>query len=110
MLQPRPNITQLPAVNHGGINYPELQKLGIAPAEVLDFSVCTNPCGPPDGLKEALATTDWEHYPDSASTALKTRLAKKLGVSTSNLITGSGSTELFRLAATAYLFLAMLLW
>lgn len=103
MLRPRWNIAQLPAAKHGGINYPELLKLGISPAEVLDFSVCTNPCGPPGGLKEALATTDWEHYPDSESTVLKTRLAEKLDVSTTNLIIGSGSTELFRLVATAYL-------
>jgi histidinol-phosphate aminotransferase len=103
MLRPKRYIERLSPARHGGIDYPEIQKLGISPEEVLDFSVCTNPCGPPDGLEKSLTETNWERYPDSESTELKARLAEKLGVAVTNLIVGSGSTELFRLVTTAYL-------
>jgi len=102
MLRPKPNIDKLVPTTHGGINYPELEKLGISPEDVLDFSVSTNPFGPPPGIKEALAQASIERYPDSEATELGQSLARKLNVALGNLIIGSGSTELIRLVTTAY--------
>jgi histidinol-phosphate aminotransferase len=87
---------------HGGINYLELEKLGISPEDVLDFSVSTNPFGPPLGTKEALSQASIDCYPDSEATELGQSLARRLNIAPGNLIIGSGSTELIRLVSTAY--------
>jgi len=102
LLRPKPNIEKLTPGTHGGIDRAEIDRLGIPREDILDFSVSTNPFGPPPGIEEALSSASIEHYPDSESTELTQALASKLNVSPSNLIIGSGSTELIRLAATAY--------
>ncbi len=102
MLRPRPNIEKVPASYHGGPNFEELKKLGISPQDVLDFSVSTNPFGPPPGLMLAMKEASIDLYPDSTSSELRSHLANKLQVSPDNLIVGSGSTELIRLVSTAY--------
>ena len=102
MLQPRPHIRRLMPVVHGGINYPELEQLGFSPGEILDFSVSTNPFGPPPGLAEAMFQASIERYPDSESTELKACLSGQLGLAPENILAGSGTTEIIRLAALAY--------
>jgi len=102
MLRPKPNIDKLVPTTHGGINYFELEKLGISPEDVLDFSVSTNPFGPPPGIKEVLSQSSIDRYPDSEATELGQSLARRLEIVPGNLIIGSGSTELIRLVATAY--------
>lgn len=102
MLRPKPNIAKLLPATHGGINYLEFARLGIAPEDVLDFSVSTNPFGPPAGTKEALSQAAIDLYPDSDAAELTQLLAGKLKVAPGNLIIGGGSTELIRLVVTAY--------
>jgi len=65
--------------------------------------VSTNPAGPPKGISRAISRAILDKYPDSNSTLLKTRLAESRRVGIENVIAGSGSTELIRLAAVAYL-------
>jgi histidinol-phosphate aminotransferase len=103
VLRPKPNIERLKPVLHGGINYAELKKLGLSPEAVIDFSVSTNPFGPPPGLAQEICKAPIEDYPDSESTELIAVLSKKLQLSPENLVAGSGSTELIRLVAAAYL-------
>jgi histidinol-phosphate aminotransferase len=103
LLRHRQIIDKLTPSIHGGIDYTELKSLGISPEAVIDFSVSINPFGSPPGVKEALASTSIECYPDSETGELKKLLAEKLGISRNNLIIGSGSTELIRLIAAAYL-------
>ncbi len=103
MLQPRPHIEKLIPGRHGGIDYLEIKKLGILPEDVLDFSVSTNPFGPPPGIQEAISRASIDSYPDSEATELRLLLAGKLNISPENILIGSGSTELIRLVATAYL-------
>ncbi len=102
MLRPRAGIESLVPTSHGGINYAELEKFDIPPGEVLDFSVSTNPYGPPPGIEKVLIQTAVDSYPDSESSEFKLLLSKKLKVSPDNLLIGSGSTELIRLVVTAY--------
>ncbi len=102
MLQPKPNIDKLMPATHGGINYLELEKLGISPEDVLDFSVSTNPFGPPPGTKEAMSQALINDYPDSEATELRQSLAGRLNIAPGNIIIGSGSTELIRLVSSAY--------
>jgi histidinol-phosphate aminotransferase len=102
LLQPRPAINKVTPCTHGGIDYTELKKPDVSLESILDFSVSCNPLGPPPGIREALADTPIEHYPDSEAAELKHTLAAKLNTSPDKLIIGSGSTELIRLIATAY--------
>jgi histidinol-phosphate aminotransferase len=103
MLPAKQHIAALPAVIHGGINSAGLAKSGINPGNVLDFSTCCNPYGPPKQLRRAIWETNSSFYPDPNSTALVRALAEKLSIDPGKLIAGSGSTEIIRLAAAAYL-------
>ena len=101
-LRPKRAIAGLKNCVHGGINHAELKALGLAPNEILDFSVCTNPFMPPPGIKEKMSTIPVEQYPDSQATELRERLSESLGISPENILVGSGTTELIRLIALTY--------
>lgn len=101
-LPPRPEVDGMSICQHGGIDYTEMEELGIIPEEILDFSANLNPFGPPPGVRKALGEVDITHYPDSEATHLRRFLAEKLGVVPGNILVGSGSTELIRLVALAY--------
>ncbi len=101
-LLPRPEIRDVTPMPHGGIDYAEVEALGVAPQDILDFSTNLNPLGPPPGVMKMLSEVEISCYPDSEAYYLKHSLAEKLGVKMRNLLVGSGSTELIRLAALAY--------
>ena len=88
---------------HGGTNIAELRSLGLRPEDALDFSASINPLGAPHGVTQAMTGVDLAAYPDTECTALREALAAKLGVSTSQILVGNGSTELIHLTARAYL-------
>jgi histidinol-phosphate aminotransferase len=102
-LRPKKFIASLKTVPHGGLDAAEMERLGIDPAGVLDFSVSTNPFMPPPGVREILRSLPVERYPDSSSKLLRRKLAARLGVSPENIVAGNGTTELIRLLALAYL-------
>jgi histidinol-phosphate aminotransferase len=101
-LHPRPEIEGIETCSHGGPDYAELKRLGFEPSEVLDFSVSSNPFGPPPRIKEALSSAAIDRYPDSESMELKSALSESIGVSAENIIVGNGSMELIRLITLAY--------
>ena len=88
---------------HGGANIAELRSLGLRPEDVLDFSASINPLGAPPSVMRAMSDVDLAAYPDTECTALRESLAARLGVSTSRILVGNGSTELIHLTARAYL-------
>jgi len=98
-LHANPHIEGITQVEHGGAGYAGLKDAG----GVMDFSTCCNPYGPPAGVRGALRKTDIGTYPDPRSSELVKSLAEKLGIAATNIIAGSGSTEIIRLAALAYL-------
>jgi len=102
-LPPRDEIANLPPCPHGGIDHAELKALGLDTAQVLDFSVCTNPYPPPLDIEKIMDTIDISQYPDSAATDLREQLAETRGVSANNIIASSGTTELIRLITLTYL-------
>ncbi len=99
----KPEMREMTSCQHGGIDYSELEELGISPDEVLDFSANLNPFGPPPKVREILSKVDISRYPDSSATQLRRVLAEKLGVVPESIIVGNGSTEIIRLTALAYL-------
>ncbi len=49
-VQPREAVIDLGVGEHGGMDYAELEELGVSPDEVIDFSVVSNPLGTAPGL------------------------------------------------------------
>jgi len=101
-LRPRPEVDNLEACPHGGLNQAELKAMGLTPEAVLDFSVCTNPFMPPPGVKEVFDTIAVNRYPDSEATEFRQCLSQKLGVAPDNILVGNGAVELIRLIALTY--------
>lgn len=66
---------------------------------IIDFSANINPLGYPGDVRKVL----WEnfdeikHYPDIDCSALRSRIAQKIGHTDNEIIVGNGSTELFYL-------------
>jgi len=91
-----------PAI-HGALDFAELERLGIHPDNVLDFSVNSNPFGPPPQVWDAIRQTPLERYPDRESIALRRALSERLEVSPEQILIGNGTAELIQLAALAFL-------
>ena len=101
-IKPKPEIEKLDACPHGGPNYAELDALGLAPDEVIDFSVGSNPFSFPPEVRNVFDSVVIDRYPDSESTELRMCLSEKLCVPPDNILVGSGSMEIIRLIALTY--------
>lgn len=102
-LSPRPAVLDTAAASHGALDFRELERLGIDPDEVLDFSVNSNPYGPSPAVQAAMAEVPLERYPDRDSLALRRALAEQLSVSPEEIVVGNGTAELLWLLAFALL-------
>ena len=98
-----PRLAAPRPVQHGGPDYDELRALGVDPADLLDFSVNTNPAPIPDGLRQVIAEADVSTYPDSDSQRLREVAAEVYGVRPDQVMAGNGSSELIWLIALAFL-------
>ena len=98
-LRVNPHVDGIATVEHGGTGWAGLNDSD----GILDFSTCCNPYGPPPGVRRALRKTDISDYPDPHSRELVKSLSQSLDIAASNIISGSGSTEIIRLATQAYL-------
>ncbi len=99
----RPEIAALPEVAHGALDFGELERAGLRPQDVIDFSVNSNPFGPSPRVIEALRSVVPERYPDRACLALRRALAARHGLSIDNILIGNGASELIWLVALAWL-------
>lgn len=88
---------------HGAINVQELEQWNIAPEDVLDFSVNSNPFGPTPAVRAALATVQPDIYPDRDCWALRRALTAHLDVPIEQIVIGNGAAELLWLTAFAFL-------
>jgi histidinol-phosphate/aromatic aminotransferase/cobyric acid decarboxylase-like protein len=90
-----------PARVHGGPCVEELEPLGLAPEDVLDFSVSTNPYGPSPAVVAAIRAAALAAYPDPACTLARRRLAQHLAVPPARLALGNGAADLLWALARA---------
>ena len=102
-MRPRAELATLYPCPHGGLNYGELERMGLSPDDILDFSVSTNPFGPPPEVREALLGTPLDRYPDTEALSLRRKLSERLGVDEEEIIVGNGSVEILRLFSLAFL-------
>ena len=83
---------------HGALDYGELERLGLHPAEVLDFSVNANPYGPSPRVREAVINAAIDRYPDRACLELRRTILDYELTTTdlplSSIVCGNGTAEL----------------
>lgn len=101
-ISPRREVLDAPSVPHGAPDYEELEAWGLAPQDVIDFSVNGNPYGPPPGVREALEDVPLDRYPDRDALALRRALSERLDVSPQRIMAGNGTAELIWLIALAF--------
>src|SRR5436190_6237589 len=79
---------------HGGVDVDELRGLGLAPADVLDFSVNVNPYGPSAAIVRAVRAAAIDRYPDPTARAARQALARACAVDVAEIIVGNGAADL----------------
>src|SRR4030067_3223087 len=100
------NIKNLTPHMHGGNVWAVSKKFQIPLGKIMDFSVSTNPLGPPPKVLKAIRKNLWliGNYPDPDPEELKNLLAGQIGnAKTENITIGNGSVELIYLFAEAFL-------
>jgi histidinol-phosphate aminotransferase len=102
LLNPLSAIANPPSV-HGALDYEELERLGLKPDDVLDFSSNVNPYGPAEGVHEAIANVALDRYPDRKCLALQRSLGKFLDLPEDCVLPANGSSELIWLTALAFI-------
>ncbi len=94
-------------VVHGALDYGELERLGLDPGDIRDFSVNMNPYGPPPLVRQAIAQAAIDRYPDRECLQLRRIiLAYELGslpLSLDSILCGNGTAELIWAIARAFL-------
>lgn len=88
---------------HGALRVAELDRLGLDPAEVIDFSASISPLGPSPRVLRAVREVDLSAYPDPDCLRLRRALSRRLGVPEEGILVGNGSTELIHLLARSHL-------
>jgi len=100
--EPRPELRHIPDAIHGALDFAELDRLGLDPEAVLDFSMNGNPYGSSPLVREAMAQVPYDRYPDREVLALRRVLSTHLDVTSDQILVGNGSTELVWLVALAF--------
>ena len=102
----RPSVSTLPSAVHGARNYDELERFGLDPGEIVDFSSNCNPYGPHPSVLEAigaaLSASTLNRYPDRDCLALLSSISEAEGVPGQCLLPTNGASELIQLVATAF--------
>jgi len=92
---------------HGALDYEELERLGLSPEGICDFSVNSNPYGPSPRVQQALALVPVDRYPDRVCLGLRRVIqAYELGrvdLSLDAILCGNGTAELIWAVARAFL-------
>jgi histidinol-phosphate aminotransferase len=106
VLQSLPILSALPPVIHGAPDHSELARLGLNPAQVIDFSANSNPYGPHPSVLEAVAAAvnaeTLARYPDRDCLALRAAIAAAEKVAEVTVLPGNGTLEMIQLIALAF--------
>jgi histidinol-phosphate/aromatic aminotransferase/cobyric acid decarboxylase-like protein len=79
---------------HGGLTDAEGARLGVGPADVLDFSVNVNPYGPAPSVEAAIRAAPVSRYPDPEAAEVRRRVAAAVGRDPREVVIGSGAADL----------------
>jgi len=86
---------------HGGLDERALAARGIAPDDVVDFSVNINPYGPCASVVEAARSARLDRYPDPEAFAARSAWGAALGHDVARIAVGHGAADLFWAIARA---------
>ncbi|MEA4813035.1 MAG: histidinol-phosphate transaminase [Anaerolineaceae bacterium] len=86
---------------HGGLSPRELRRYGINPADLIDFSVNSNPFGPSPSVLNKINSVDISKYPDPEAFLAREALASACKTDADHLLLGNGTSELIWLCAQA---------
>lgn len=89
--------------SHGGPDQRELDRVGLNYADVLDFSVSTNPYGPAPQMLDAIRDASAARYPEPTAAPARHVLAEWLDVSEQGVVVGNGASDLLWAVARAFL-------
>ncbi|TWU15293.1 5,6-dimethylbenzimidazole synthase [Allorhodopirellula heiligendammensis] len=84
---------------HGGIDWDELRRQGIAPDTVLDLSSNLLRVDHPKAVQQAIESAAISPYPDRNSSVLRTAIAERHDVAQERVLVGNGCCELIHLLA-----------
>lgn len=98
MVKPRAVLAGLEVCEHGG------EHVATAAEQLIDFSVCLNPYGPPSFVFTAIDEAKGEigRYPDAECAALRENLAEKYGRAPREVLAGAGVSQLIPLVTLAF--------
>jgi histidinol-phosphate aminotransferase len=98
VVKPRAVLAGLNVCEHGG------ERVATAAKQLIDFSVCLNPYGPPSVVFTAIdeAVKEINRYPETECSALREDVAAKLGCAPQEVLAGAGVSELIQLVALAF--------
>jgi len=102
-ISPRRNILGLQECYHGSLDRYEMERMGMDPDSIIDFSANCNPLGPSEKVRAALNNVPLERYPDRQGTALRRALSELNDVPVDHIALGNGSVELIWAASLAFL-------
>lgn len=90
--------------SHGGNIGKAVEKYGLPPDKIIDFSASINPLGMPPGARMAVRKNldSIHHYPDPECKFLRNAISEYLKISPDNILTGNGSSEILSLIARAF--------
>jgi histidinol-phosphate/aromatic aminotransferase/cobyric acid decarboxylase-like protein len=91
---PSEPLSSRPARAHGGPIAEELQQLGFAGGDVLDFSVNVNPYGPAPAMLDAIRAARVDLYPDPTAFEARAALAVACGTTAERIALGNGGADL----------------
>ena len=94
-IKPRASIMTTAFDEHGGPDGSQLDRI--------DFSVNSNPFGPPEALLEHLKTIDVSTYPDPTASKARALAAKHHQVESENIVFGNGTAELIHRIAASFI-------
>ena len=99
----RPELAAMPAYEPIEPIDELARKLGIAPGQIIKLDGNENPYGPSPGVREALASFPYYHiYPDPGQREARRALAAYVGVSSEQIVLGTGSDEVMDLVLRAF--------
>jgi len=79
---------------HGGAGHAEIERLGIDPAAVLDFSVNVNPYGPCPAVIDAIRRAPLGSYPEPTGRRAREAVGRMCVLSTEHIVLGNGASDL----------------
>ncbi|MCB0209468.1 MAG: histidinol-phosphate aminotransferase family protein [Anaerolineae bacterium] len=95
------------SVPHGDIDYGELNKLGLTPHDIIDFSANSNPFGPHpavlEAIRAAVTVPKLRHYPDRHCLELRQAIAMAEDIDPHFILPTNGANELIQMVALAFI-------